>query len=106
MTARVYSNIKRLKLVAFDLDGTIWSPDMYQLWGGGAPFSYALNGYDLVDSGGTKVRMLGIISQILHELNNEPDIKGVKVAWVSCTDEPSWAAQCLSMFRTEPGVLP
>ena len=24
---------------AFDLDGTIWSPDMYELWGGGSPFS-------------------------------------------------------------------
>ena len=27
------------KLVAFDLDGTNWSPDMYMIWGGGAPFT-------------------------------------------------------------------
>ena len=26
------------QVVAFDLDGTVWTPDMYQLWGGGAPF--------------------------------------------------------------------
>ena len=25
--------------VVFDLDGCVWSPDMYMLWGGGAPFS-------------------------------------------------------------------
>ena len=30
------SCLKLPKLVAFDLDGTIWSPDMYELWGGGA----------------------------------------------------------------------
>lgn len=27
------------KIVALDLDGTVWSPDMYMLWGGGAPFT-------------------------------------------------------------------
>ena len=23
------------RLIAFDLDGTLWSPDMYMLWDGG-----------------------------------------------------------------------
>ena len=27
------------KAVVFDLDGCLWYPDMYMLWGGGAPFS-------------------------------------------------------------------
>ena len=26
------------KVVVFDLDGCVWDPEMYQLWGGGAPF--------------------------------------------------------------------
>lgn len=38
MTSIDYSKYKKLpKLVAFDLDGTIWTPDMYML-SGGAPF--------------------------------------------------------------------
>ena len=28
------------KLIGFDLDGTIWSPDMYQLWGGECMYSF------------------------------------------------------------------
>ena len=26
------------KVVVFDLDGCVWDPEMYELWGGGAPF--------------------------------------------------------------------
>lgn len=103
---RVYDGLESLKLVAFDLDGTIWTPDMYQLWGGGAPFQHASNGCDLIDSAGTSVRLLGISSQILHELKTELSLHDVKVAWVSCTDEPDWAVECLAKFRTHPGNVP
>lgn len=98
-----YSSMKLPKLVAFDLDGTIWTPDMYQLWGGGAPFKLAKNGRDLVDRAGQSVRLLGISAKILDELQSHPSFVDTKVAWVSCTDEPDWAEQCLSMFRTEGG---
>ena len=26
------------KVIVFDLDGCVWDPEMYELWGGGAPF--------------------------------------------------------------------
>ena len=26
------------KVFVFDLDGCCWDPEMYELWGGGAPF--------------------------------------------------------------------
>jgi magnesium-dependent phosphatase 1 len=100
---RTYSNINNLKLVAFDLDGTIWTPDMYMLWGGGAPFKYNSNGKDLVDCSGRAVRLLGISAEVLHELKEDPNLSDIKVAWVSCTDEPAWAAECLKMFKTLPG---
>lgn len=67
------------KLVAFDLDGTIWTPDMYQLWGGGAPFSMAKNGRDLLDRSGRTVRLLGISDKILHELRTNPEMTHIKV---------------------------
>ena len=100
-----YQNFPVLpKLIAFDLDGTIWTPDMYQLWGGGAPFRLAKNGKDLVDRIGQSVRLLGITDQILHDLHTNPALQHIKVAWVSCTDEPDWAEECLQKFQTSGGV--
>lgn len=97
-----YNNSSVPKLVAFDLDGTIWSPDMYQLWGGGAPFRQASNKVDLLDRSGSKVRLLGISGQILHDLHVHPKFieNDTKIAWVSCTDEPEWANECLQKFST------
>jgi magnesium-dependent phosphatase 1 len=88
------------KLVAFDLDGTIWTPDMYELWGGGAPFT--IQSHDtLLDSSGSKVKLLGESAKILHELKH--DFPSIITTWVSCTDEPSWAAECLLKFKTHSG---
>eukprot|EP01031_Cornospumella_fuschlensis_P032861 gene32861-39734_t len=95
-----YSRISLPKLVAFDLDGTIWTPDMYQLWGGGSPFELADNGRDLVDRAGTTVRLLGVADRILQDLHTHPALTDIKVAWVSCTDEPEWAAECLEKLST------
>jgi len=100
-----YSTVKLPKLIAFDLDGTIWSPDMYQLWGGGAPFRLAANKKDLLDRSGASVRLLGISDNILHDLHSNPALQHIKVAWVSCTDEPEWAEECLSKFKTSGGVV-
>jgi magnesium-dependent phosphatase 1 len=92
------------KLVAFDLDGTIWSPDMYQLWGGGSPFRIDGDGTrQLFDKKGSAVRLLGNSSRILEELKSEDIWADTKVAWVSCTDEPEWAAECLKKFKTSKG---
>jgi magnesium-dependent phosphatase 1 len=103
MSGMDYSMMKLPKLVAFDLDGTIWTPDMYQLWGGGAPFKHAPNGKDLLDKAGNPVRLLGISAEILHELKNNSALTHIKVAWVSCTDEPEWADECLRKFTTSGG---
>ena len=76
---------------------------MYQLWGGGAPFS--VEGPELLkDCTGQKVSLLGISGGILDELKTSEDWGGVKVAWVSCTDEPSWADECMKKFKTPMGV--
>lgn len=92
------------KIVAFDLDGTIWSPDMYQLWGGGAPFTIDGDGTKKIyDKKGTTVRLLGISAAILQELKTDTMWSNTKTAWVSCTDEPEWAAECLQKFKTAEG---
>ena len=128
----VYSKLRGLKLIAFDLDGTIWTPgklrnskyhrltdeeisllsdlthliDMYQLWGGGSPFTYASNKKDLMDKSGHVVRLLGISGEILDDVKSHPSLQPIKVVWVSCTDEPVWAKECLEKFRTVPSGNP
>ena len=95
--------LRRLpKLVAFDLDGTIWNPEMYQLWSGGPPFKGDGNGH-MTDRSGTKIELLGVTREILHEMKTKPEWRDTKVAWVSCTDEPEWAEQLLGMFKTSGG---
>mmetsp|Transcript_3209 Transcript_3209/g.5845 ORF Transcript_3209/g.5845 Transcript_3209/m.5845 type:complete len:182 (+) Transcript_3209:115-660(+) len=101
-----YSKVPRL--IAFDLDGTIWSPDMYMLWGGGAPFAPGPDGgrATLVDKTGATVRMLGISGSIMHDMKYSDTFSESICALVSCTDEPSWAAECLQKFKTFPGDEP
>lgn len=91
------------KLIAFDLDGTVWYPDMYMLWGGGTPFVANSDGQELLDRSANSVKLLGICSFIFHELKNNPYWLNTKVAWVSCTDEPVWAEECLHKFKTSNG---
>lgn len=101
-----YSGRNLPKLIAFDLDGTIWTPDMYQLWGGGSPFQLSENGVDLLDCSGATVKLLGISSQILDYLHSNQHFQRneTKVAWVSYTDEPDWAEECLNKFQTDSKV--
>ena len=127
--------MQKPKLIAFDLDGTVWSPDMYvlmliilielwaislfhgchthiypqtlhhrhyryMLWGGGSPFSVVDERVELRDRKNQSVTLLGAIGAILHELKFSPQWSDTKVAWVSCTDEPGWADECLRKFKT------
>ena len=86
------------KLIAFDLDGTLWNPEMYQLWGsGGSPFIVDNEG-TMRDCGGVQVSLIGETKQILRELQSEK-WKKTKVAYVSCTDEPVWADELLRKFE-------
>ena len=91
------------KAVVFDLDGCLWYPDMYMLWGGGAPFERAADSKDLVDRRGARVKMLGDVPQILLELKTDPKWADVVVAVASCTDEPDWAQECLQKFEIGEG---
>lgn len=73
---------------------------MYELWGGGAPFSVVSDDV-LVDCKGQRVRLLGAVASVLHELQSDGD---TVVSWVSCTDEPAWADECLRKLKTAGGV--
>lgn len=92
----------QLQVIAVDLDGTVWCPDMYELWGGGgSPFSF-INNSTLKDRVGNSVKLLGIAGEILDSLKDHPTIIP---AYVSTCDEPDWAFECLSKFKTVNGHL-
>mmetsp|Transcript_19804 Transcript_19804/g.39270 ORF Transcript_19804/g.39270 Transcript_19804/m.39270 type:complete len:181 (+) Transcript_19804:90-632(+) len=86
-------------LVVFDLDACVWFPEMYQLWGGGAPFEYVAEDNSCTDARGTSVRLLGAIPEVFEEVRE----RGGKIAIASRTDEPSWARELLTKFTTVNG---
>jgi hypothetical protein len=82
--------------VVFDLDNCVWTPELYELWGGGgAPFT-ALPCGAVRDRAGTRVELLGAMAAVLAELRSSPLWAGVPVCVASCCDEPAWAHECLS----------
>ena len=95
--------------VVFDLDACCWSPEMYQLWGGGAPFTQQSTtpNNTLKDSRGTTVRLLGDVASCWAECHTrmqagEPLILGV----ASRSDEPSWAREVTTSLFARPHPQP
>ena len=71
----------------------------------GAPFKPGPDGgvSTLLDKSGATVKLLGISGSILHDMRYSDTFSESVCALVSCTDEPSWAAECLEKFKTTPG---
>ena len=87
----------RPRCVVFDLDGCLWTPEMYQLSGvgGGPPFTPS-------DDGALgPVTLLADVREVMRELHVAPEWRGTKVAISSRCDEPDWAAELLDNFRID-----
>ncbi len=85
----------RRQAVVWDLDGTLWAPEMYQLWGrGGAPFT-VLDSGNVRSVGREEVAVLEDGRRLLEELSR----RGIVLGIASTTDEPEWAMQCLRLMR-------
>ena len=92
------------RAVAFDLDGCLWDPEMYELWGsGGSPFKK--DGEDVVDRGGSQVTLMGDAREILTELGTSKRFQNTHVATASSCDEPEWAHECLAKFEIGNGKI-
>jgi magnesium-dependent phosphatase 1 len=88
------------RAVAFDLDGCLWDPEMYELWGsGGSPFEK--DGDNLVDRGGVSVHLIGDARAVLNELSTAEKFQSTHVATASSCDEPSWARECIQKFEID-----
>lgn len=83
------------RALVFDLDGCLWAPEMYELWGrGGAPFTLTKNG-NLKDRSGEEVELLGDVRNIMLELKTDEKWKDTVIGVASTCDEPSWARECI-----------
>ncbi len=93
------------KVLVFDLDGCVWSPEMYELmWGrGGAPFKLRSDG-DLDDCDNEHIRLLGDVRNIMKELKTDPKWSDTLVGIASTCNEPNWAHECLDKFEIGSGV--
>lgn len=84
--------------LVFDLDGCVWDPEMYEMWGsGGSPFTPVKSG-DLKGRDGTIVRLLGDVREIFREFATDPKWNRAKICIASRCDEPSWARECIQKF--------
>ena len=92
------------RAVAFDLDGCLWDPEMYELWSsGGSPFKK--EGDCLVDRGGVSVHLMGDARFVLKQLGTDIKFQNTHVATCSSCDEPSWARECLEKFEIGGGQI-
>ncbi len=96
-------NRKAPKLIIFDLDGCLWSPEMYEILyfmgGRGSPFT--TDDQDpriLRTAGGNAVRLLGNVRGVLHELQYDEKWWSTHVGISSRTDQPDWARELLEKF--------
>ena len=95
------------KIIVLDLDGTVWAPEMYQLWGGGSPFKPCANG-NVTDRKGEEVKILKDLRSILKFFFQEPPQeawKNVKIAAASTCDEPEWGRECMAKMKVNKQYL-
>ena len=76
------------------------SQEMYELWGGGAPFTYDAATNSCTDNRGTVVRLFGAIATAWAMVADSPDSC---LAIASRCDEPSWGREILGKFKVSNG---
>lgn len=95
------------RVIVFDLDGTLWNPEMYQLHGG-KPFKE--DPHDpctMVDRSGTRVKLIGETRNLLQKLafssQWNSDNEKTYLAISSTCDYPEWAKELLSKYKIPTG---
>lgn len=106
--AKIIMNKTLPKVIVWDIDGTVWAPEMYQLWG-----NHNHKGFVTKDGGKsaicadgkTRVNVLADVREILEHLLAHPEVKNgsTQIAIASTCDEPDWARDLLrTLTLTHP----
>ena len=95
-----------LRLAVFDLDYTIWKPEMYQIYGPPKQKITNENQTIVVDRSNTQITVFEGASFALSEINrlrNDHNMD-IQAAVASRTDEPQWAQQCMDWLTVDDGT--
>lgn len=82
------------RLIAFDLDDTLWHPEMEKC--AGSPFTRDAKG-TVQDRSGTPIRLMGNSREILRVLSADRHYAGIQVVYVSRTECPEWAKELIQL---------
>ncbi|RLN86461.1 hypothetical protein BBJ28_00004702 [Nothophytophthora sp. Chile5] len=97
---RQWTHIPRL--VVFDLDFTLWFPEMYELYG--APFRKNATTGVVTDCRGEQVHFFAAVHTVLNVLETDPQFRDTaEVAVASRTTEPKWAKTCMRLMDVTLG---
>ena len=96
------------KAIIFDLDGCLWTPEMYQILdymgGRGAPFKRDPHDpLNLLTCANEPVKLLGDVRSVFSTIYTEAEFEDILIGISSRTDEPDWARELLSKFKVPLG---
>lgn len=85
------------RLVVFDLDFTLWFPEMYEL--DGSPFRKNASTGVVTDRSGEEVHFFPAVHSVMDTLVNDERFKNTtEIAMASRTTEPQWAKTCMRLM--------
>jgi len=88
------------RLVVFDLDDTVWFPEMYMI--SGAPFTKEDG--RVYDRRGTEVRVYPAAAAALELVHKDPRFGETKVAFASRSNKREWCFDCMRLLEVGSGL--
>lgn len=89
------------RVIIFDLDGTLWNPELYQMYRGPPFQAHPSNPNIAVGQSGNHVQLIGESRAVLHTLATDPRWSKTHLAISSTCDRVPWAHELLSLFTIE-----
>ena len=100
---KVGKALRKPKLFVFDLDDTIWHPEMYLLRGGG-PFTKDKKSGRVFDRSGEEVMLYPAARDCLRTLATSEEWKDALVCYASRCHETDWANACMRLLDVDKGL--
>ena len=94
-TGKYFTSSRVPSLIIFDLDRTLWYPEMDSLFG--ASFQKHPETGVVTDNFGAPVRLFTDVHQVLHEIATNPIFQSTKIAVASSTIFPERALECMRL---------